>query len=185
MGIATLKDVVLLPQGKFNLFSVTKLMKQGWTLNGDKNSLSLQKNGQKLTFDIEIPTPKGMLFAIYMERHGEIAGLTADANVKKKTVQQAHDLLGHCNEDATRKAAKELGWELVPGGMKTCEACAAAKAKQKNVPKESEHRPANNSNERIFLDIATIKSAPDGPKVTKAHWLIMVDAKPDEVFGFL
>jgi hypothetical protein len=40
-----------------------------------------------------------------------------------------------CGEDLTRKAAKQLKWELTPGSLGPCEACAAGKVKQKNVPK--------------------------------------------------
>jgi hypothetical protein len=64
--------------------------------------------------------------------------------------------LGHCDKDTTRKAAREYGL-LLTGSWKPCEACAAGEAKQKNVPKESEHKPADKDANRIFLDIATVK----------------------------
>jgi hypothetical protein len=63
------------------------------------------------------------------------------------------------------------------GSWKPCEACAAGKAKQKNVPKESEHKPADKDANRIFLDIATVKKLKNGPNVTKPNWRIMVDGK--------
>jgi hypothetical protein len=59
-------------------------------------------------FDIAIPTPKGVIYALYLERGSEIAGATADGKIKM-TVKQAHDKLGHCSEDTTRKMAKALG----------------------------------------------------------------------------
>jgi hypothetical protein len=59
--------------------------------------------------------------------------------------------------------------------MKPCAACAAAKAKQKNVPKESDHEPATGSNRQIFLDIATVKKTKKGPPITKGNWQLMVD----------
>jgi hypothetical protein len=52
---------------------------------------------------------------------------------------KAHDFLGHCDKDMTHKAAREYGW-LLTRSWKPCEACAAGRAKQKNVPKESEHK---------------------------------------------
>jgi hypothetical protein len=66
--------------------------------------------------------------------------------------------------------------------MKVCEACAVAKAKQKNVPKES-HETAIASKEAskeepcMFLDISTVKKMKDGPNVTNPNWLIIVDQR--------
>jgi len=133
-----MKDVTYLPTGHFNLFSVTKLTKAGWQLHADLKQLWLTKDQNKIVFDIVIPTPKGMLYAMYLKHDTDIAGISADVKVKM-TVQQAHSLLGHSNEEATHKSAKALGWDLKPGDLQPCAACAAAKAKQKNVPKESPH----------------------------------------------
>eukprot|EP00957_Ditylum_brightwellii_P073664 5597242-Ditylum_brightwellii.AAC.1 len=60
--------------------------------------------------------------------------------------------------------------------MKTCEACAVGKARQKNVPKDSSHEHATKPGERIFIDITTIKGKKDGPEFNpKKQWLIKVD----------
>jgi hypothetical protein len=53
----------------------------------------------------------------------------------KMGIERAHSLLGHINEDATRRTAHQLGWTLTRGSSKPCEHCAQAKAKQKNVNK--------------------------------------------------
>jgi hypothetical protein len=45
MGTATLSDVVHLPTGQFNLFSVTKMTQQGWILGGDDKEIWLTKSG--------------------------------------------------------------------------------------------------------------------------------------------
>ena len=99
-----------------------------------------------MLFDIAIPTPKGMLFAMYIKREKrgkekEIVQATVDAK-NSIPIQQAHDHLGHLHEDITRKVAKRLGWTLSRGSLKPCEACAAGKAKQKNVPKDRDHEVA-------------------------------------------
>ena len=53
-----------------------------------------------------------------------------------------------------------------------------AKAKQKNVPKVSEHIPHKESNGRIYLDISTVKKPKNiEVNVTKRNWCIMVDEK--------
>jgi hypothetical protein len=48
------------------------------------------------------------------------------------------------------------------------------KVKQKNVPKVSEHKIANANEPRVFLDITTVKSPKDGPKVNKPKWRLIV-----------
>ena len=93
------------------------------------------------------------------------------------TIKQAHDKFGHRNEDATRKIAKQLGWELSPGSLGACKACTIGKAKQKNVPKLSEGEPAKPGENRIYLDISTVKQKKDHPKPTRPNWRIMVDER--------
>jgi hypothetical protein len=66
------------------------------------------------------------------------------------SVNKAHDKLGHADEAATQKAAKEQGVKIVRGSMKSCAACTVGKAKQKNVPKTSEHKPATSDKEDFF-----------------------------------
>jgi hypothetical protein len=44
-----------------------------------------------------------------MKRTLEIAGAATDTKKTIMTIMQAHGKLGHCNKDATQKAAKQLG----------------------------------------------------------------------------
>jgi hypothetical protein len=48
-------------------------------------------------------------------------------------IEKAHRLLGHQSEDATRKTAKHLGWNITSGTVQTCLPCTIGKAKQKNT----------------------------------------------------
>ena len=57
----------------------------------------------------------------------------------KMNIIQAHAKFGHCNEAATRPAAKMLGFELTKG---TLPPCAAAKAKQKKVAESCDYQLA-------------------------------------------
>jgi hypothetical protein len=43
LSMATLTDVVHLPTGRFNLFSLTKLTQDGWILGGDTQEIWLSK----------------------------------------------------------------------------------------------------------------------------------------------
>jgi hypothetical protein len=97
-----MSDVVYLPTGQFNLFSLTKMTtNQGWILGGDDKGIWLTKGDQKLLFDIAIRTLKGMLFAMYMKR--EVGKEMAQAMVDEKSIpiQLAHDRLGHPHADMT------------------------------------------------------------------------------------
>ena len=152
-------DVSYVPNGEFNLFSLTKMMNEGWKLAGDKTAITLHKDGNKIVFDIVIPMPKGVIFCMYFKRDQEMAAAATGGQEKPRTVtvKQAHQLLGHCSEDATQKSAKHLGWSVKPGTLGPCTACAAGKAKQKNVPKLTEGVPSTKEEPRIYLDISTIK----------------------------
>jgi hypothetical protein len=153
----------------------------GWKLNGNKEAIWIEKDGKEVRFDIVIPTPKGALYCMYFKRASEMA-MSATESGTKMNIMKAHDLLGHCSEEMTRETAKEMGW-ILSGTWKPCEACAAGKAKQKNVPKESEHKPATKGENRIFLDIATVKRTKENPSVTKPNWRIMVDERTGMKFS--
>ena len=80
-------------------------------------------------------------------------------------------LLGHCNEEATRKMAAHLGWELTHGTLKPCKDCAMAKARQAPVPKETEGKKATEANGRWYHDQSQIK-LPEGYAGNKTTWHI-------------
>jgi hypothetical protein len=86
-------------------------------------------------------------------------------------------------EDATRKTAKALNLILTKGILKPCDACVAAKAKQKNVYKTSSMTPSNMKKDesRIYLDITTI-NRPDKKQVYKKNRRIMVDERTGTKF---
>ena len=118
---------------------------------------------------------------MYYKRATEIA-MTATEKGTKLNIMKAHDLLGHCSEEMTWSAAKLMGWILM-GSWKPCELCTVAKARQKNVPKDTEHSKANVGENQIFLDIATVKRQTDGPKVSNPNWRIMVDERTGMKFS--
>ena len=167
-------EVQYLPKMKYNLFSLMKRMNGRWKLIGESEKIRLKKGNQEVTFDIKIPTPKGAVYAMYLSQENEIGGSAMEVGTKMM-IQQVHEHLGHCGEEATCKTAKELGWTLTSGTLNPCEACATGKAKQKNVPKESESKPAKKGENRIYLDIATVKKRKGQPRVNRLNWHIMVD----------
>ena len=59
VGPGKLREVLHLPDGKFDLFSVSKLQNEGWLLHGDKYRIWMMKEQRGIVFDIKILTPKG------------------------------------------------------------------------------------------------------------------------------
>jgi hypothetical protein len=45
-------DVSHLPSGKFNLFSLKKMQKEGWLLNGNQDAIWLTKGDNTVIFDM-------------------------------------------------------------------------------------------------------------------------------------
>ena len=85
-------------------------------MHGDEQKIWLSKNGNNIVFDIVIPTQKGLIFCMYFNHDTEIAG-AATSSGRRLMLNQAHDILGHGDENRTRSTAKGLGIELKPGTM--------------------------------------------------------------------
>ena len=122
--------------------SISKILKQAWSLGGDAKALELINPNSKhqTEFNINILTPNGTLFAIYVKYTQEEVANVAPINDKgtkqvKMSVQQAHEKMGHINERATKEIAKNLGWLPTDNQPLNCAACVAGKAKQKSLKK--------------------------------------------------
>jgi len=171
---AKLQDVTVLPKSGFNLFSITKRLKSGWKVTGNDKALILSKRGIKIKFDIAIHMPKGILFCTYFKRSSKVAAAATNKRVKT-TIKQAHEKLGHGNEDMTRQAAKALGWTLTKGTLNPCEDCSISKAKQKNILKKRKDDFMQSNKSCIFLDIASVKKKEGKKEAPKLHWCIMMN----------
>jgi hypothetical protein len=83
IGTAKLSEITILPTGRFNLFSVTQMMKLGWSLKGDKQWM--------------VPTPK--VYAMYLKRvqtEAEMGNAGSDSSASVKlSYTQTHERLGH------------------------------------------------------------------------------------------
>ena len=171
---ATIKDIYIMPGSPFNLLSGGKLLQDGFKMSGDKDAIRLTKGKQELVFDIKIGTAKGMLYGIYLKRVGGETGMAGKDTITL-SIKDAHEKLGHVDEEKIRQTAKELGWTLTKGKLLPCEECAQGKAKQKDIhtleePKEK----ATTVNGRVYLDISTLKNK-DGPPPKQPNWRILVD----------
>ena len=133
-----LKMLLTCQNAEFNLFSITKRPNKGYKLRGDSNLIWIEKDGNKLIFDIKIVTLKGAIFARYFKRklvdQSEVTAIMTD---KKKGISAAvaHGLLGHVSNADGRKTIAYLGFKLNQKAFTVCGACAAAKAKQQSLPR--------------------------------------------------
>ena len=108
---AVLKECCYSKAHNFNLLSMSRLLQQGWKVTcQDKNLIHIEnRKGGKIEFDIVLPTKKGAIYACGFVRISEIATANTDVG-KKVSVNIAHCLLGHQNEDSIQKTAQEQGW---------------------------------------------------------------------------
>jgi hypothetical protein len=91
---------------------------------------------------------------------------------------KAHDLLGHGDQEKTKATAVALGWTICRGGWCRCVHCATAKAKRKNIPKDTDHEKAERPGGRIFTDTTSVQKPKKEPKtlfVSKPHMRTLVD----------
>ena len=174
----TLEEVAHSPKCPFNLISVTKRLMNGWKVSGDDTSIVLHKGDMKVVFDIKINTDKGVVCAADMQRVtiNETGAVNAERPIKevKQSIKQAHGKVGHPSEELTRMIAKALEWTITRGSLGPCEACAVSKAKQKNVPKESNMPKATKADNRLYLDCCTLIPKDGGRKSGKNVWRMMV-----------
>ena len=90
-------NVSFMLNGKYNLFSVTKLQQNGWALRGDEEKMELTKGKSKVVFDIVIKMLKGAVYTMYFWQASGGGTKIGNAGV---SIMDAHAQLRHCHEDA-------------------------------------------------------------------------------------
>ena len=145
------RDVSYCPQAKFNLFSLSAMLNKGWLLEGNKDELILRNSSDPrkiLKFNVKVKTANGVLFCVGIQpiEVKEMAGLSAENELKSEkwtkitNIQRWHEELVHMGEQTCRLIAKHANVELTRKAMETCEACAVAKARQKNLGRHYKKR---------------------------------------------
>ena len=189
-----LSGVNILPSAAFNLFSISKMLKQGWSLSGSSEAITITKGSMSVTFDIVIPTPDGMIFCLYFKRKQELTGheifgALPDIGPKKRqtmSLQDAHDKLGHIDIRKIKPIVEHLGFQLQSGEMEKCAACAAGKARRKNLPRSDTHassEPEDPNINRIYLDMSSVRPTKSHPTPRKNQWRMIVHGKTQLKFS--
>ena len=151
---AVLTGVGYTPSCNFNLLSLTKLMQNGWKITrGDSVAIELTNSSTSdvIIFDHVVKTRSGAIYATKFVRDVEVTCASTETGTRMN-VTRAHALLGHMNEEDTRRIAKELGWTITRGKLSPCEHCLVSKARQKNVAKVSTADKSTTPGERVYLD---------------------------------
>ena len=176
-----MSEVALISKG-FNLFSCTKMMQEGRTLGGDKNSIWLTKDEKKIVFDILINTKKGVVFAAFIRREIGASGIAESSTsiLLNKSYTDAHDALAHIGEADTRKIVTYLKNWNVTGVAGKCKSCEVAKAKQKALQQVAVSEPLKEGERRVHLDLCLVKARPleqgkPAPLLPQPNWSLVVD----------
>ncbi len=94
----------------------------------------------------------------------------------KMNIEQVHAILSHSSKDIMQQTAAALDMQITRDALKTCEPCAIAKAKKKNLNNNSEGVKANKFNGRLYPGIATVKECNEDKKLgCKTMWHIMAE----------
>ena len=158
----------------YNLFSITYALSNGFMIGNKGETIYLKKGDFVLTFDKKIPTKTGYVAAVDIAPRDDATELAAPTLGRDQpiNINRFHELLGHPSLAKTKLVAKYYGVKLT-GKFADCEACAKAKARQKNIPKEiPAENKSKNPGERLFMDISSIKAHSFGGA---KYWLLIMD----------
>jgi hypothetical protein len=126
-----MNDVKYVPSVCVNLFSLNKVLKNGFKVGNDGVVVSLNYKHVKLTFDRVINATDGCVPKVSMKPmiSNNINGF-ANASIRNERIydiNHLHKLFGHCGQEILNKMIKMYGFKS-SGSFDTCEQCAIAKA---------------------------------------------------------
>ena len=168
-------DVKIVPELNHDLFSFTKVMKDGWQMNGRWKVGGLMIELFKTTrasmkFDRMIPSESSWLMGIRVQRVFDQAHSAMESG-KTIFISKFHQITGHTGEHLLKPTANYVKLKL-KGGLPTCEVYAQAKIRGRNVPKKRMKKLPTKPGYRVFIDICSFKQVSRGGN---RHWLIVVD----------
>ena len=177
-------EVKIVPELNHDLFSFTKVMKDGWQMNGRWKEGGLMIELVKTTrasmkFDRMIPSGSSWLMGIIVHRVYDEAHAAMEAG-KSISATKLHQIMGLTGEHLLRPTANYMKLKLL-GRLPPCEACAKAKIRQRNVQKKKIKKMPNKPGYRVFIDISSFKQVSRGGN---KHWLIVVDEFSDYTHSF-
>jgi hypothetical protein len=119
------------------LLSTNKALKNSYDLRNKGLSICLSKGSFSINFDRVMRTTNGSVSGIKLivnESPVVCNTLSSTYYGKNLDINEFHKILLQCGSDRLEKTSKIHDLKLI-GEFKTCEQCAIAKARQKNVNK--------------------------------------------------
>jgi hypothetical protein len=95
-------------------------------------------------------------------------------------INHLHKVFGHCGLETLKRTSKISGLKH-SGNFETCEECAVAKARQKNVNK-SWLNSSDVPGERLYIDISSIAEKSFGEA---KFWALIIDDYSDYYWSFI
>ncbi len=177
-GPLLLQNVYFVPQFTKKIISLGKLLQHGSRIESTRKQLIVRQGQKKLTFRKHEANSLYYLEGI-VRKTEEHEAAVADTHVippddednrhqleeqRQETkptpmkrnqknewdINDAHDKMGHANESTLAQTIKSIG-QSPTGTLQTCDGCARAKARQKNVSKHGKEH-ATKPGERIMFD---------------------------------
>jgi hypothetical protein len=148
-------------------------LKKGYKLSNKGLFICLSKGAASVTFDRVLRTANGSASGTKLSIDESPVAYNTISNFrpgKSININDFHKMLGHCGYDRLQKTAKIHSLRL-SGEFDTCEECAIAKARKKNVNKEWKGG-SQIPRERVYLDISSIKDVSYGGS---KFWVLIVD----------
>jgi len=135
---------------KYNLSSLSRLMEDGWKMNGDNKGIVMVKKVNTLVFDIVFRTETRLVFCLYIKRMSNEIACPSITCRRPWSINDAHEQLGHLGKDLTHEILKGLNLNVQQGQMVICWACTVAKAMQKNAMQFSLNEKSQVPGEVVF-----------------------------------
>src|SRR6056300_1043399 len=157
-----LKECQYAPGIHVNLFSTGRALMSGYKISNTGTTMMLNKGDCHIIFDKIIKTGRGYVAGVEMVPRN-VDQIYAYTCINKKIPvenSRVHSMLGHSGKKCVIATAKFYGWKL-KGDFKTCQDCAMAKARQKNIAKTTSTK-STVGGERLFLDIASVNQSSFG-----------------------
>jgi hypothetical protein len=141
-----------------NLFSISKLLKNGFKIGNDGIIVNLTKVSTTLSLNRILNTKNGCvsgakLNPISIKSAGSV--IDPEKSEMKVDINRIHKIVGHCGEEALVATANHCDWKLT-GKIEVCEECVIAKARQKSTNKIS-IGGSKNLGERMYIDTSSSK----------------------------
>jgi hypothetical protein len=180
--VVVFKGLKFVPELWLNLFSISKALKCGFNLGNEDVVMKLMKGNTTLYFNRILKTKHGFVpgTKLLPILGNNIGTTTVVVNkVKPKiSINNLHNILGHCGEVATRMTAKRFGY--VVGNYKSCEACSVATTRQKNINKDWKGGSITPV-ERLYVDSSSIKGESYGGS---KFWALVVGDYSSYCWGY-